>query len=54
MMAFAGTGAIFFGMATLSSVIKRDLSGDGQVPVHRRDHGAGGGHRQLLHPVAAR
>jgi len=26
MMAFAGTGAIFFGMATLSSVVKRDLS----------------------------
>jgi modulator of FtsH protease len=30
MMAFAGTGAIFFGMATLSSVIKRDLSALGQ------------------------
>jgi modulator of FtsH protease len=27
MMAFAGTGAIFLGMATLSSVVKRDLSG---------------------------
>jgi modulator of FtsH protease len=27
MMAFAGTSAVFFGMATLSSVIKRDLSG---------------------------
>ena len=26
MMAFAGTGTIFFGMAALSSVIKRDLS----------------------------
>jgi modulator of FtsH protease len=26
MGAFAGTGAVFFGMATLSSVIKRDLS----------------------------
>jgi modulator of FtsH protease len=26
MTAFAGTGAIFFGMAMLSSVIKRDLS----------------------------
>ncbi len=26
MMAFAGTGAVFFGMAVLSSVIKRDLS----------------------------
>ena len=26
MMAFAGTGAIFLGMATLSSVVKRDLS----------------------------
>ena len=26
MMAFAGTGAIFFGMAVLSTVIKRDLS----------------------------
>jgi hypothetical protein len=50
MMAFAGTGAIFFGMATLSTVIKRDLSGDGQVPVHRRDHAAGGGHCQRLHP----
>jgi modulator of FtsH protease len=25
-VAFAGTGAVFFGMATLSSVIKRDLS----------------------------
>jgi len=30
MMAFAGTGAIFFGMATLSSVIKRDLSAMGK------------------------
>lgn len=30
MMAFAGTGAIFFGMATLSSVIKRDLSSMGK------------------------
>ena len=26
MLAFAGTGAIFFGMAALSSIIKRDLS----------------------------
>ncbi len=26
MVAFAGTGAVFFGMATLSSIIKRDLS----------------------------
>ncbi len=26
MMAFAGTGAIFLGMATLSSIVKRDLS----------------------------
>lgn len=30
MTAFAGTGAIFFGMATLSSVIKRDLSAMGK------------------------
>jgi FtsH-binding integral membrane protein len=30
MMAFAGTGAIFFGMATLSTVIKRDLSSMGK------------------------
>jgi len=30
MMAFGGTGAIFFGMATLSSVIKRDLSNMGK------------------------
>ena len=30
MMAFAGTGAIFFGMATLSSIIKRDLSAMGK------------------------
>ncbi len=30
MFAFAGTGAIFFGMATLSSVIKRDLSSMGK------------------------
>ena len=30
MMAFAGTGLIFFGMATLSSVIKRDLSSMGK------------------------
>lgn len=30
MIAFAGTGAIFFGMAALSSVIKRDLSGMGK------------------------
>ncbi len=27
MLAFAGTGTVFFGMATLSSVIKRDLGG---------------------------
>ena len=27
MTAFAGTGAVFFGMATLSTVVKRDLSG---------------------------
>jgi modulator of FtsH protease len=27
MMAFAGTGAVFLGMATLSTVVKRDLSG---------------------------
>ena len=30
MMAFAGTGAIFLGMATLSSFIKRDLSSMGK------------------------
>ena len=30
MMAFAGTGAIFLGMATLSSIIKRDLSSMGK------------------------
>lgn len=30
MMAFAGTGTIFLGMATLSSVIKRDLSAMGK------------------------
>jgi len=30
MLAFAGTGAIFLGMATLSSVIKRDLSSMGK------------------------
>jgi modulator of FtsH protease len=30
MMAFSGTGLIFFGMATLSSVIKRDLSSLGK------------------------
>jgi modulator of FtsH protease len=30
MMAFAGTSAVFFGMAMLSSVIKRDLSGMGR------------------------
>ena len=30
MMAFAGTSVIFFGMATLSSVIKRDLSSMGK------------------------
>jgi modulator of FtsH protease len=30
MTAFAGTGAIFFGMATLTSVIKRDLSSLGK------------------------
>ena len=32
MTAFAGTGAIFLGMATLSSVIKRDLSAMGKWP----------------------
>ena len=30
MMAFGGTGAIFFGMATLSTVIKRDLGSMGK------------------------
>jgi modulator of FtsH protease len=30
MMAFSGTGLIFFGMATLSSVIKRDLTAMGK------------------------
>jgi modulator of FtsH protease len=30
MMAFAGTGLIFLGMATLSTVIKRDLSSMGK------------------------
>ncbi|RZJ21472.1 MAG: BAX inhibitor (BI)-1/YccA family protein [Haliea sp.] len=30
MMAFAGTGAIFLGMATLSTIIKRDLSSMGK------------------------
>ncbi len=30
MMAFAGTGAIFFGMASLSTVIKRDLGSMGK------------------------
>jgi FtsH-binding integral membrane protein len=30
MMAFGGTAAVFFGMAALSSVIKRDLSGMGK------------------------
>jgi len=30
MMAFSGTGLIFLGMATLSSVIKRDLSSMGK------------------------
>ncbi len=30
MMAFAGTSAVFFGMATLSSIIKRDLTGMGR------------------------
>jgi modulator of FtsH protease len=30
MTAFAGTGAIFFGMATLSSIIQRDLSAMGK------------------------
>jgi modulator of FtsH protease len=30
MLAFAGTGAIFLGMATLSSVIKRDLGSMGK------------------------
>jgi modulator of FtsH protease len=30
MMAFAGTGAVFVGMAALSSVIKRDLSALGK------------------------
>ena len=30
MTAFAGTGAVFFGMATLSTVIKRDLSAMGK------------------------
>ncbi|MEP6504731.1 MAG: Bax inhibitor-1 family protein, partial [Betaproteobacteria bacterium] len=31
MTAFAGTGTIFFGMATLSSIIKRDLTSMGKL-----------------------
>ena len=30
MLAFAGTGGVFFGMASLSSIIKRDLSSMGK------------------------
>jgi modulator of FtsH protease len=43
--------AIFLGMATLSTVIKRDLTSMGKLAVHRRDHAAGGRHREHLHPV---
>ena len=39
----AAPAVIFATMATLATTIKRDLSGDGQVPVRRRDHAAGGG-----------
>ena len=45
---------IFFGMATLSTVIKRDLSSMGKFLFVGAHHAAGGGHRQLLRPVAAR
>ena len=51
MTAFAGTGVIFLGMATLSTVIKRDLSVDGQVPVHRPDHADRRGDREHLPAV---
>ena len=54
MVAFAGTGAVFFGMAFLSTVIKRDLSALGQVAVRRRHHAARGDDREFLHPVRHR
>ena len=41
MMAFGGTGAIFFAMATMATVIKRDLSA-----VRGRGHLDGGRHRE--------
>jgi modulator of FtsH protease len=35
MTAFGGTAGVFFAMASLASVIKRDLVGSRQVPVRR-------------------
>ena len=41
MTAFAGTGGVFFGMATLVVGDQARPVDDGQVPLHRRDHAAG-------------
>ena len=43
MMAFASTGVVFLGMAALSSGDQARPLGHGQVSLHRRHHGAGGG-----------
>ena len=51
MMAFAGTGAVFLGMATLSTIIKRDLSAMGKWLFVGAIMLLVAGDRQLLHPV---
>jgi modulator of FtsH protease len=51
MMAFAGTGLVFFGMAAALDHHQARPVDDGQVPVHRRHPGAGGQHRQHLDAV---
>ena len=51
MTAFAGTGAIFLGMATLSSIIKRDLSAMGKFLFIGVDHADRRRHREHLPAV---
>ena len=51
MTAFAGTGVIFLGMATLVDDHQARPVGDGQVPVRRRDHADRRRHRQHLPAV---
>ena len=54
MLAFGGTGAVFLGMATLVDGDQARPVADGQVPVRRRDHAAGGRLREHLPADPAR